>query len=146
MGPGPVLDTLTLNLFPFSHLEVSEMDEDLSEALFWVCECSPEQLRFDILTKPGTFCLFQNFEHQKITTKQAETINIHDQYVDETVLIKPKKHLTISIFSLFVRKLRKMKHIWIYLHLGQSYQSNNTLSWQPKLWFLLTSCAERFET
>lgn len=114
MGPGPVLDTLTLNLFPFSHLEVSEMDEDLSEALFWVCERSPEQLRFDILTKPGTFCLFQNFEHQKITTKQAETINIHDQYVDETVLIKPKKHLTISIFSLFVGKLRKKTHLDLF--------------------------------
>lgn len=38
MGLGPVLDSVTYDLFPFSQLEVSEMDEDLSEALFWVCE------------------------------------------------------------------------------------------------------------
>lgn len=57
--PGPVLDTLTVDLFPFSHLEVSEMDEDLSEALFSVCECSFEHLRFDILTTDGTSCLLK---------------------------------------------------------------------------------------
>lgn len=56
---GPVLDTLTFELFPFSHLEVSEMDEDLSEALFWVGERSSEHLRFDILTTDGTLCLLK---------------------------------------------------------------------------------------
>lgn len=39
--PDLVFDTLTLDLLPVSHLEVSEMDEDLSKALFWV-ECSSE--------------------------------------------------------------------------------------------------------
>lgn len=59
LRPGPVLDTLTLDLFPVSHLKVSEMDEDLSEALFWVCECSTDHLRFDILEVPSTFSFWK---------------------------------------------------------------------------------------
>lgn len=38
MEPGPVMNTATLDLFPFSHLEASKMDGGLSEALFWVCD------------------------------------------------------------------------------------------------------------
>lgn len=42
--PGSALDTLTFDLHPFSHLAVSEIDEDLSEALF--LECSAEISHF----------------------------------------------------------------------------------------------------
>lgn len=72
---GPVLDTLTFELFPFSHLEVSEMDEDLSEALFWVGERSSEHLRFDILTTDGTLCLLKTSNPRR-RKKQVESINI----------------------------------------------------------------------
>lgn len=50
MGPSPVLDTLTFDPFPFSHLEVSEMDVVLSEALFWESERSIGLLRWDVST------------------------------------------------------------------------------------------------
>lgn len=58
-GAWPVLDNLTLDLVPFSHLKMSEMDEDLSGVLFWVCECSSEHPRCDILTRDGTLCLLK---------------------------------------------------------------------------------------
>lgn len=102
--PGPVLDTSTFDLPPFSHIEVSEMDEDLSEALFWVC--SSKRPRFDILTMAGTFCQlkmlnpikFCYIKHTCIKHKHSKTMNMWI-------------HLIPSL--LFVRKLLEEKHIWI---------------------------------
>lgn len=85
MRLGPVLDSVTYDLFPFSQLEVSEMDEDLSEGLFWVCGSRPGHLRFDISTAPGALWLLG--KTTKINPQYHDKDKHCNQYGDATVLI-----------------------------------------------------------
>lgn len=70
-------------LFPFSHLEVSEMDEVLSEALFWELERSNSHLIWDMLTV-HFFFFFLFFSSPGTRCKQVRNKNTKKQVKSQT--------------------------------------------------------------